>query len=240
MRIYLLRHGVTPYNKKKIIQGHLDIPLSEEGIEQAQDTAGKLLEEIGRDNLQICHIYTSDLSRASQTADILRELLKTKGIEPPISHRKDLREIFLNTWEGKSKKELFEDLEEDGISLFQKWIEKPALVVPEGAESMTDFYFRCIDALSDIMNNLREYDQKNCAAVIYTHGGFLSMIRNYLNDRDPANFIGFAHPNAGGIAIEANLPVYAGGRFDPSVVKSFRQFPDDFDPVENLLDPVTM
>ena len=62
MKLYIVRHGETKYNEKKIIQGHLDIPLSDEGIRQAKKLA-KRLEVINFD----C-IYTSDLKRAKQTA----------------------------------------------------------------------------------------------------------------------------------------------------------------------------
>ncbi|MCE1245407.1 MAG: histidine phosphatase family protein [Firmicutes bacterium] len=237
MRIYLLRHGVTPYNKKKIIQGHLDIPLSEEGEAQAGETAGLLLTELEENGLHICRIFSSDLSRAARTAQILEEAMKEKGIAlPAVIHRKDLREIYLNSWEGKSKKELLEDLEEDGTSLFQKWLERPAEVVPDGAESMPSFYYRSIDALSDIMDKLKNCDETGSVAVIYSHGGFLSMIRNYLNGREPASFIAFAHPNAGGMVFDVDLSCYRGGRFEPSMVTNFRQFPGDFDPVINLPD----
>ncbi len=38
---YLVRHGQTEWNTKKIMQGHLDSPLTEKGIEQAKMTAKK-------------------------------------------------------------------------------------------------------------------------------------------------------------------------------------------------------
>lgn len=63
--IYLIRHGRTDWNDKKLIQGHIDIPLNSEG----KLTAKKIAKELKR--IKFDRIYSSDLSRASQTADII-------------------------------------------------------------------------------------------------------------------------------------------------------------------------
>ena len=71
MRIILARHGETDYNKKKIIQGHTDIPLNEEGISQGI-AAGKKIE-----GYKIGIAYSSTLGRAYDTARYMinREIL---------------------------------------------------------------------------------------------------------------------------------------------------------------------
>lgn len=63
MRLYLIRHGKTDHNDKKIMQGHTDTFLSDEGIVQAQKLAQRLADH------QLHAIYTSDLSRAKHTAE---------------------------------------------------------------------------------------------------------------------------------------------------------------------------
>ena len=45
MLIYVLRHGITQWNKLKKVQGVMDIPLAPEGIELAKRT-GEVLKEI--------------------------------------------------------------------------------------------------------------------------------------------------------------------------------------------------
>lgn len=63
MLIYVLRHGVTEWNRLKKVQGTADIPLAEEGIALAKRT-GEALREVPFD---VC--YTSPLTRARQTAE---------------------------------------------------------------------------------------------------------------------------------------------------------------------------
>ena len=64
MLIYVLRHGITQWNKLKKVQGAVDIPLAPEGIELAKRT-GEALKDVPFD---IC--FTSPLARARQTAQL--------------------------------------------------------------------------------------------------------------------------------------------------------------------------
>ncbi len=62
MRIILARHGETDYNKKKIIQGHADIPLNGEGVRQGKEAGKKI------DGYDIDIAFSSPLERAYDTA----------------------------------------------------------------------------------------------------------------------------------------------------------------------------
>ena len=44
MSLYYLRHGLTDWNAKNVMQGRIDIPLNEEGIRMAQEAAVKYKE----------------------------------------------------------------------------------------------------------------------------------------------------------------------------------------------------
>ncbi len=70
--IYTIRHGETDWNRARRVQGSTDIPLNKEGIKQAQNAATYFK------NADIQKIYTSDLTRAKQTA---RELSKILGVQ---------------------------------------------------------------------------------------------------------------------------------------------------------------
>ena len=62
MRIYILRHGETEWNVDGRIQGQLDVPLSPIGIEQALGWRTYF------DRIELAGVYSSALSRASETA----------------------------------------------------------------------------------------------------------------------------------------------------------------------------
>ncbi len=88
-RIIMFRHGETDWNKHRKWQGHSDIPLNATGYSQAKKLAEVLAVE------PIDHIFSSDLSRAVQTAEAVS---KTIGCQ--ISTDKRLREIDLGEGEG--------------------------------------------------------------------------------------------------------------------------------------------
>ena len=67
MKLYLIRHGETDYNKMKRNQGQIDIPLNEYGRELARKTREGLAEV----PFDLC--LCSPLSRARETAEIILE-----------------------------------------------------------------------------------------------------------------------------------------------------------------------
>ena len=89
MLLYVLRHGITEWNKLKKVQGAMDIPLAPEGIALAKKT-GAALKEVPFD---IC--FTSPLTRARQTAQYV---LGDRNI-PVIADRR-IQEIDFGNLEG--------------------------------------------------------------------------------------------------------------------------------------------
>ena len=71
MKIVLIRHGETAWNRELRLQGRTDIPLSPEGITQMKQ-AGELLKALP---FSIDKVVSSPLTRARQTAEILSEAL---------------------------------------------------------------------------------------------------------------------------------------------------------------------
>jgi len=65
-RVFLIRHGQTEWNKKRLIQGPPDIPLNEEGIRQAHSLTTWV-----KGRFKIDTIRTSPEERALQTANII-------------------------------------------------------------------------------------------------------------------------------------------------------------------------
>jgi broad specificity phosphatase PhoE len=91
--VYLIRHGETDWNAAGRWQGHSDVPLNAAGLQQASRLARRLAEE----GVRFDALYSSDLSRAWDTAVAISGAL---GLRP--SAAPALREIDLGMWSGKT------------------------------------------------------------------------------------------------------------------------------------------
>lgn len=65
--LYIVRHGRTEWNEKHIIQGHSDSPLTDDGKLQVEKLSEKLKD------IKFDYIFSSDLGRALQTAEIINK-----------------------------------------------------------------------------------------------------------------------------------------------------------------------
>lgn len=96
MKLILTRHGETIENQQDILQGHLPGKLSKTGIQQTKKLALRLKNE------KIDHIYSSDLSRAADTA---KEIAKYHP-NTPIHFVQELREENCGSLTGKKHEEV--------------------------------------------------------------------------------------------------------------------------------------
>lgn len=87
-KLIFLRHGESEYNRIKKYAGQLDVPLSEVGKQQAI-IAGSYIAK----NYKIDEIYSSNLSRAIETAQPIANALKL-----PIHIDKRLSELDSGVW----------------------------------------------------------------------------------------------------------------------------------------------
>ena len=88
-RWYLVRHGETEWNRSGRIQGHSDVPLSEHGKSQMNMLAKRLADR------RFSAVYTSDLSRAIESAETIEGTSEAAGQIDP-----DLREFSYGEWEA--------------------------------------------------------------------------------------------------------------------------------------------
>jgi len=93
--ILLVRHGETDWNAARRIQGQTNSPLNDRGRAQANALADELARE------PITAVYSSDLDRARETAEILAGRLDLPVVVDP-----GLRERNFGSWEGKTVDEL--------------------------------------------------------------------------------------------------------------------------------------
>jgi glucosyl-3-phosphoglycerate phosphatase len=91
--LLLARHGETDWNRDGRWQGQSDTPLNELGREQARELAESL------DGIDA--VYSSDLARARETAEIVAARL---GVEVKVDER--LRERSFGAWEGLTMEEI--------------------------------------------------------------------------------------------------------------------------------------
>ena len=106
--LLLVRHGETDWNSERRWQGHADRPLNERGREQARVLGAELA---GR---RIDAIYSSDLLRARETAEIVAAELRLELRVDP-----GLREVDVGSWSGLAHGEI-EASDPDG---FRRWQE---------------------------------------------------------------------------------------------------------------------
>ena len=105
--ILLARHGESDWNRAKRWQGHADRPLTDNGREQARELAGKLA------NIELDAIYSSDLKRARETAEIVAA---TKAL--PVRLVPELREVDVGSWSGLTRAEA----EERFPDAYRRWL----------------------------------------------------------------------------------------------------------------------
>lgn len=124
MRLILVRHGITPWNEQRRVQGgNSDIELSEKGREQAYKVASALKGE------EIKAIYSSPLKRALETAKSIAELHNLKVIEEPA-----LREIDAGEADGLS----VEELSQLYPQFWKEWREGEGSIRWPGGESLEE------------------------------------------------------------------------------------------------------
>ena len=92
-RIFLVRHGKSARHESPIYLGQSDVPLSDHGRHEAAKAGEKLLKHDARPK----RIYSSDLCRASETAEIISE--KLGGV--PVILDKLFREMSMGSWDGE-------------------------------------------------------------------------------------------------------------------------------------------
>ncbi len=152
--VYFVRHGQTAANAGSIIQGHMDVPLDELGLTQANIVAGRLKD------FPFDAIYSSDLSRASVTAE------KIAGSRPVIT-TEQLREWHLGHWQGKSLEEIKTIFKEE----YQWYLtDDPEFTVVDG-ESSREFAERAKNFMKEIAD---KHPGQNVLCV--SHGGFLTKV----------------------------------------------------------------
>ncbi len=143
-KLYLIRHGETEGADAKRYKGHMDVPLSENGVRQ-MERAAKYIVQDSPGGLNA--VYTSDLSRAVKSAEIIA---KPHGLKPVVV--KELKERNFGVWEGMS----FDEIKGKYPDEFQAWVDNPVKFSPIDGENTVEVRDRAVAALDQILNNHRK------------------------------------------------------------------------------------
>jgi len=141
-KLILVRHGQSIWNLQNRFTGWVDVPLTEKGEEEARG-AGKKLHSV-----KVDVAYTSALSRAQRTLDII---LETMGVEVPVIRDQALNERHYGDLQGLNKEDTAAKFGADQVKIWRRSYDIPP---PNGealkntAERTLPFFERCI--LGDI------------------------------------------------------------------------------------------
>ena len=167
-RVFLVRHGATILTAEDRFAGATNVPLSEEGREQARRLALRLSDET------IAAAYASPLDRAAETARILA---KPHRLE--VQLRPELREISHGHWEQMTRREVDERYPDESAA----WEADPYTFAPVGGESGLAVTARALPALLEIV---RTHQGQN--VVVVSHKATIRLLLSSLLGFDPRRY----------------------------------------------------
>ena len=150
IKLILIRHPETDWNKQKRYMGSADIPLNNKGKKQARIIAGYFK------NKDISVIYSSKLKRTLETAELIAKPHNLK-----VKEDRRLNEINFGEWEGMT----FEQIKKKHPGLAREYLLKPQNIKIPGGESFKEFKNRVSASLEEIL----AHEEGNVAIV--AHGG---------------------------------------------------------------------
>ena len=132
MNLYIMRHSITVWNEKRIIQGHSNNRLSKNGKELANEVAKKFKD------VKFDVVYCSPLMRTMQTANIMNQYHNVNVVKNQL-----LIEIDQGIFTGRRKNSLTEEEKLLTASRSQQC----------GMESFKNVYERCKKFLTFLQEN---------------------------------------------------------------------------------------
>jgi len=161
-KIYLLRHGLTESNKKKIYAGWSDECLCKEGVSALLEIERKIKE------FNIERIFSSPIRRAIQTAEVINSFLNKK-----IEIEKNLKEMKMGPWEGLSEDEVAKSFPSE----WKIWNLRPSELKIDGRETLEEVQIRALNGIRRIAEDL---DRSRILAI--THVSIIRVLMIYYNN----------------------------------------------------------
>lgn len=182
MNVYLLRHGETAANKEGRIQGRIDIPLNDYGIELAEVTR----DGIQKEGIRFDKIYSSPLIRAVQTATIVR------GDREP--HQIILDDRIMEMAFGKGESLFIKDIKEkpEHANLKNCFSAPSKYIAKDGAESYEEILARAKDFLE---NEIKPLEGSCENVLVVCHGAMIRALLLSVNGWDIDRYWEIHQPN---------------------------------------------
>ena len=151
MKLLLIRHGETDWNKARRYQGQTDTDLNDTGWAQAADVAARLAD------VPLARIISSPLKRAWQTADVIAQ--HHNSLHLPVERASALQELYLGSWQGRT----YEDISAECPEVHA------VAVPPHGGETVIDVAGRLRPWLTQLQAETAEANHDQPIAIV-THG----------------------------------------------------------------------
>lgn len=163
MKLYLVRHGQTEANHRKVFQGWLNWSLNDHGRSEAVWLRDQL-----RDT-PISKIYASPLRRTVETMEIITQGLPDRA---EIEQVEAIKEMNFGTWDGLSSEEIMQKDPE----VFQNWLDHWQTVKTPNGESADQLYNR----VTCWLDHLLESTEEDRNLLIVSHEGVILQIITHL------------------------------------------------------------
>lgn len=176
MKIYMIRHSITPGNKRRAYIGASNESLCEEGIELLKN----------RTYPEVEMVITSPMKRCMQTAMCIYPDKSPYVID-------QLRECDFGAFEGMTYEELKEKV------VYQEWLSKEGKIpFPQGEDQM-EFRKRCVQGFDDAVDYLHNTNIRSAAMVV--HGGtIMAILETYARPQE--DFYHWKAQNGEGYLVE--------------------------------------
>ena len=208
MKLVLIRHGESEWNKLNLFTGWTDVDLSEKGREEAK-SAGKILKEEGYD-FDVC--YTSYLKRAIHTLNIALDEMDRAWL--PVIKSWKLNERHYGALQGLNKSETAEKYGEEQVKIWRRSfdVKPPALEADDERSALKQEMYRNVDPallpaheslettierVIPYFNDVIKKDMKDGKRVIIAaHGNSLRALVKYFDNLSDEEIIGVNIPTA--------------------------------------------
>ena len=187
--LILVRHGQSEWNAKNLFTGWKDPGLTDQGVSEAKN-AGKLILE---QNIEFDVMYTSMLSRAQKTGDIILRILNHKEI--PIIKNEALNERHYGSLAGLNKDDARKKWGEEQVHIWRRSFDIP----PPDGESLKDTADRVLPYFeTEIMPKVIS----GSSILIAAHGNSLRALIMKLDSISPEDIVKLEIPTGAPIQYE--------------------------------------